>query len=142
MKTNSFRLTAVSFVLLSMVLASSPATFAHEPLDNVSEGFNRQIPNIPGKSLIAVQVDYAPGETTPAHRHDSSSFIMAYVVKGAIRSQVDDEPVRVYHAGETWFENPGAHHVVSENASDTEPARVLAVFVADANHGPLTTIED
>ena len=59
-------------------------------------------------------------------------------MSGAVRSQVDDEPVKVYQAGETWFEPPGAHHVISENASDSEPAKVLTVFVVDANDSPLT----
>jgi quercetin dioxygenase-like cupin family protein len=64
---------------------------------------------------------------------------MAYVISGAIRSQVEGEPVRVYHAGETWSEAPGAHHVVSENASATQPAELLAVFLVDTGDGPLTT---
>ena len=70
--------------------------------------------------------------STAAHRHAGSAFIYAYVLSGAIRSQVDDEPARVYRAGEAWFENPGAHHRVSANASNTEPARLLAVFIVDA----------
>lgn len=142
MQNRFLRSMAVSFTLLGALAALSPASFAHDPLDQVSEVFNMAIPNIPGKSMIAVQVDYAPGEKTPSHRHERSSFIMAYVVKGAIRSQVNDEPVRVYRAGETWFENPGAHHVISENASDTEPARLLAVFVTDSDHEPLTTMDE
>ena len=56
-----------------------------------------------------------------------------------MRSQVDDAPVRVYRAGESFFEAPGAHHAISENASETEPARLLAVFVVDTGDDPLTT---
>ena len=52
---------------------------------------------------------------------------------------VDDEPARVYQAGESFFENPGAHHGVSENASETEPASLLAVFVVDTGDMKLTT---
>jgi quercetin dioxygenase-like cupin family protein len=73
-----------------------------------------------------------------SHRHARSAFIHAYVLSGQIRSQVDDEPARVYRAGETWLESPGAHHRVSENASATEPARLLAVIVVDAADEPLT----
>jgi quercetin dioxygenase-like cupin family protein len=62
------------------------------------------------------------------------------VVSGAIRSHVDDEPAKVYRAGEGFFELPGAHHKVSENASDTEPARLLAVFVVDPSE--MLTIPD
>ena len=70
-----------------------------------------------------------------AHRDTSASSweaVGARVLSGAVRSQVDDEPVRVYRPGETWFERPGSYHRVSENASDTEPARLLAVLIADA----------
>jgi quercetin dioxygenase-like cupin family protein len=60
------------------------------------------------------------------------------VLSGAIRSQVDDGPVTVYKAGEHFTETPGAHHRVSENASDTEPAKLLAIFVVDSADNPLT----
>ena len=55
----------------------------------------------------------------------------SHSVSGAIRSQVGDEPARVYRAGEAWFEKPGSHHRVSANASSTEPARLLAVLIVD-----------
>ena len=96
------------------------------------------IPNLPGKRLVSRIIEYAPGGRSGSHRHAGSAFIYAYVLSGAIRSQVDDEPVRVYQAGQTWFEAPGAHHRVSENASDTEPARLLAVVVVDAADDRLT----
>jgi len=95
--------------------------------------------NIPGKSLVGVTVSYPPGAKSGAHHHAKSAFIMAYVISGAIRSQVEGEPAHVYHAGETWNESPGAHHTISENASATEPAELLAVFLLDAGDGPLTT---
>jgi quercetin dioxygenase-like cupin family protein len=95
--------------------------------------------NVPGKSLVGVTVSYPPGAKSEAHHHANSAFIMVYVISGAIRSQVEGEPARVYHAGETWNEPPGAHHTVSENASATEPAELLAVFLLDTGDGPLTT---
>jgi len=100
--------------------------------------FQHAIPNIPGKSLIAVVVSYTPGAKSSSHHHAGSAFIYAYVLSGAIRSQVDDEPVKVYRTGESWYEDPGAHHKVSENASATEPAQLLAVFVVDSSDRPLT----
>ena len=96
------------------------------------------IPNLPGKRLVSRVIDYPPGVRSVPHRHAESAFIYVYVLSGLIRSQVDDEPARVYRAGETWFESPGAHHRVSENASDTESARLLAVIVVDAAAVPLT----
>ena len=123
-------------------IAPAAATAADDNQDAIAEVFNHAIENIPGKSLIAVEVNYQPGEKSTAHRHEESAFIMAYVVSGAIRSQVEGEPARVYAAGQTWYEDPGAHHVVSENASETEPAKLLAVFVVDTEHGDLTTFDD
>lgn len=103
--------------------------------------FNNPIPNIPGKSLMAVVVDYPPGGGTPPHRHAPSAFITGYVLEGAVRSQVDNGPVKIYRAGEYFTENPGSHHVVSENASKTEPAKLLAIFVLDTGEVPLTTLD-
>jgi quercetin dioxygenase-like cupin family protein len=100
---------------------------------------SQPIPNVPGKRLVSIVVDYPPGTSSVPHRHAGSAFIYAYVVSGSIRSQVDDEPVRVYKTGEFWFENPGAHHRVSANGSDTESSRLLAVFIVDADDEQLTT---
>jgi quercetin dioxygenase-like cupin family protein len=106
--------------------------------ETVTAVANAPIPNLPGKRLVSRIIDYPPGGGSISHRHARSAFIYAYVLSGLIRSQVDDEPARVYRPGETWFESPGAHHRVSENASDTEPARLLAVIVVDAADEQLT----
>jgi quercetin dioxygenase-like cupin family protein len=107
--------------------------------DTVAPHFERAIPNIPGKSLVALVVDYAPGGASLPHTDAKSAFIFAYVVSGAIESQVNDEPKRVYRAGESWYETPGASHRVSRNASPTEPARLLAIVVVDTGDKTLTT---
>lgn len=106
--------------------------------ETVKTVFERALPNVPGKSLVALEVTYTPGGKSPAHYHPKSSFIYAHVLSGAIRSQVGDEPVRVYQAGEGWFEDPDSHHKVSENASASEPAKLLAVFVVDPKDELLT----
>jgi quercetin dioxygenase-like cupin family protein len=103
--------------------------------------FEHVIPNSKGKSMVAVLVTYPPGAKSPAHHHAPSAFIYAYVMSGAIRSQVGDEPARVYQAGEGFYESPGSHHRVSENASNTEPASLLAVFVVDSGASPLTVAD-
>jgi quercetin dioxygenase-like cupin family protein len=100
--------------------------------ETVTVAADEPIPNLPGKRLVTHIVDYPPGVSSAAHRHARSAFVYAYVLSGEIRSQVDDEPVRVYRPGETWFERPGSYHRVSANASDTEPARLLAVLIVDA----------
>ena len=101
--------------------------------------FRGDITNIPGKSLSVETVTYAPGAVSGSHRHAKSAYIYAYVLEGAIRSQVEGEPARIFHAGESWVEAPGAHHVVGENASKTAPAKLLAVFVVDTTDTALTT---
>jgi quercetin dioxygenase-like cupin family protein len=101
--------------------------------------YDHVLPNVPGKSIKGVLVEYGPGGTSPAHTHPKSAFIYATVLEGAIRSQVNDGPVKIYRAGESFSENPGDRHGVSENASSTEPARLLAVFVVDTGETTLTT---
>lgn len=103
--------------------------------------FEHALPNVPGKSMTSVLVRYAPGGKSPPHRHSQSAFVWAYVLSGSIRSQVNDGPIKVYRAGESWYEEPGAHHQISENASRTEPASLLAVFVADTGDRNLTVYE-
>lgn len=109
--------------------------------ETVTPVFQRAIPNVPGRSMVAVVVCYPPGGRSAVHRHAPSAFIFAYVLSGAIRSQVDDGPTKVYHAGEGFYEEPGAQHRVSENASADEPASLLAVFVVDPKENPLTIPE-
>lgn len=119
---------------------SAPAKSQDAPMrETVTVVAERAIPNAPGKRLVSLVVAYPPGASSISHRHAQSAFIYAYVLSGSIRSQVNDEPVRVYRTGEFWFENPGSHHRVSANASKSEPARLLAVFIVDAADSELTT---
>ena len=101
--------------------------------------FAAALPNVPGKALTAVVVDYAPGGASPSHTHAKSAFIFGYVLSGEIESQVNDGPKRVYRAGESFYETPGSRHPVSRNASKTKPAKLLAVFVVDTDDKELTT---
>lgn len=80
------------------------------------------------RQLSALTVIYAPGQVSPPHRHGGDAFV--YVLSGHVRSQVDGGAVRVYGPGESWFEPAGAHHVVCGNASTTQSASFLVVFVA------------
>jgi quercetin dioxygenase-like cupin family protein len=116
---------------VALPAASLAAEETNAPVSKVTKIFDRELPNVPGKSMRAVLVEYGPGAASPSHRHPKSAFIYATVLEGEIRSQVNDDPARVYKAGETWTEVPGDHHKVSANASATEPARLLAIFVID-----------
>jgi quercetin dioxygenase-like cupin family protein len=132
--------------LYTAALLSAPAVTAFALEHDVPQAESRAtlvydhvLPNVPGKSIRGVLVEYAPGATSPAHIHPSSAFIYATVLEGAIRSQVNDGPVTTYQAGQSFSEFPGDRHNVSANASATEPARLLAVFVVDTKDTVLTT---
>ena len=116
--------------------AGAAAESAHE---TVTPNFAHPLPNAPGKLLRAVIVDYPPGAASLPHSHAKSAFIYATVLEGAIRSQVNDGPVATYKAGQSFSELPGDRHGVSANASQTEPAKLLAVFVVDTSETELTT---
>lgn len=112
-----------------------------QPAAKVSLVFDRPLPNVPGKSMRGVLVDYAPGASSPSHTHAPSAFIYATVLEGEVRSQINDRPEQTLKAGENFYEMPGDHHGVSANASATKPARVLAVFVVDTVEKTLTTAD-
>ncbi len=127
----------LAVALTTLAIAMPAAAAEHE---TVTPAFAHAIPNVPGKTITAAVVTYKPGGTSIPHRH-GSAFVVAYVLTGAIRSQLEGGESKVYHAGESWTEAPGAHHVVSDNASQTEPATLLAIFIADGGDKELLTYD-
>lgn len=127
------------FVVAIIGAGAAWSANAHDLTETVTPNFDKNIPNIPGKSLIAVVVDYPPGAASKPHKHANSGFIYAYVVDGEIESKVNDEPAGIYKAGESWSEPPGASHSISRNVSKEKPAKLLAVFVVDTQDKELTT---
>jgi quercetin dioxygenase-like cupin family protein len=126
----------------TLITASVTTVLAHDASDGqakVTLVYDHVLPNVPGKSIRGVLVEYAPGGNSPAHVHPKSAFIYATILAGAIQSQVNDGPVKTYRAGESFSEFPGDRHSVSANASTTEPARLLAVFVVNTEETVLTT---
>jgi quercetin dioxygenase-like cupin family protein len=95
--------------------------------------YDHVLPNVPGKSMKGILVEYGPGEGSPAHIHPKSAFTYATVLEGAVRTSVNDGPAVVYKAGQNFAEMPGDRHSVDENASKTEPAKMLAVMVVDTD---------
>jgi quercetin dioxygenase-like cupin family protein len=122
--------------IILATLALTPA-LADDPARKVTVVFDHALPNVPGKSMKGVLVEYGPGGSSAAHTHPNSAFIYATVLEGAVRIQINDGPVTVYRAGESFAELPGDHHGVSANASDTEPSKLLAVFVVDTDETKL-----
>ncbi len=129
----------IAFAVLLAAFAALPARAAEPARSSAATQFTQDIPNIPGKKFLQLILTYPPGAKSPPHRHAKSAFIYAYVLEGQVRSQVDDAAPKVYGVGEYWHENPGAHHRVSENASATQPAKVVVVMVLDASETVLTT---
>jgi quercetin dioxygenase-like cupin family protein len=101
--------------------------------------YDHALPNVPGKSMKGILVEYGPGVATPGHIHPKSAFIYATVLEGAVRTSVNDGPVVTYRAGQNFSEFPGDRHTLDENASKTEPAKLLAVFVVDTDEKELLT---
>jgi quercetin dioxygenase-like cupin family protein len=133
----AIRTACAALITAAITLGATPA-IAQDP-EQVRLVFEHSLPNVDGKRMVAVMVSYPPGGKSLAHRHAASAFIYAYVLSGAIRSQVGNGPAKVYHAGEGFYEMPGSHHRISENASEKEPASLLAIFIVDSNDKPLTT---
>jgi quercetin dioxygenase-like cupin family protein len=130
-------------ILCSVLVAALPfgsAVLAAPMSKNakVTLVYQHELPNVPGKSIKGVLVEYGPGGYSPGHTHPKSAFIYATVLEGAIRSQVNDGPVRTYKAGQNFSELPGDRHRVSANASKSKPAKLFAVFVVDTNDKELT----
>jgi quercetin dioxygenase-like cupin family protein len=97
--------------------------------EDVKPVFSYKLPNAPGLAVTGVVVTFSPGDRGVKHHHPGS--VTAYILSGAIRSENSATgPARVYHAGESFFEPPGSEHLISENASATAPASLLAIFVA------------
>jgi quercetin dioxygenase-like cupin family protein len=126
-------------VLTVAISLAGPAPARDAERESVTPKFAQALTNIPGKSIRVVEVEYAPGASSLPHTHAPSAFIYAYVISGEVESKVNDGETRRYKAGESWFEAPGAVHSISRNASDTVPAKLLAVFVVDTDEAKLTT---
>jgi len=101
--------------------------------------FDHTLPNVPGKSIKGILVEYGPGVASVGHMHPKSAFIYATVLEGAIRTSVNDGPAVIYRAGQNFPEMPGDRHTLDENASKTEPAKLLAVFVVNTDEKELLT---
>jgi quercetin dioxygenase-like cupin family protein len=140
------RIRSIAIVSILATIAALPGFVpidaAAQDRETVTPAFQAPISNIPGKILIGLVVSYPPGGKTPAHSHARSAFIVGDVLSGSIRSRVNGGEIQVFHAGEHWTEPPGAHRQISENASTTQPASLLAIFVADtADVGRLPSID-
>lgn len=133
----NIRISAI-LLLASLGGVAAPA-LAHGPVtgeEKITMLQQRELPDAPGKSALAFTVEYAPGQRSVPHVHTGSAI--AYVLEGAVISQLEGEPPVTYRAGESWYETPRIGHLVSQNASDTKPAKLL-VWILNEGDGPLLT---
>jgi quercetin dioxygenase-like cupin family protein len=138
------RIIAASLIAIAALTGLTPASGAladdgHGKASKVTVVYEQDLPNVPGKKLRVVLVEYGPGGSSPGHTHPDSAFIYARVLEGAVNSQINDGPVETFHAGEAFTEPPGSRHGVSANASETEDAKLLAFFVLDSEEDEILT---
>jgi quercetin dioxygenase-like cupin family protein len=141
MKTISYVATALA---VSLTAASAHDVAKHELTYDTKDAkvslvYEHALPDVPGKSVKGVLVEYGPGGYSSAHTHAKSALIYATVLEGAILSAVNGGEVKTFTAGQNFTELPGDRHDVSANASKTAPAKLLAVFVVDTADNELTT---
>ncbi|RZL89395.1 MAG: cupin domain-containing protein [Variovorax sp.] len=102
---------------------------AHGEEEKVTPVQIQKLPDFPGKQVIMAVVDYKPGQASAPHSHSGS--VLAYVLEGEIVSQLTGQEPVTYKAGEAWYEAPRAGHLVSRNASNVRPAKLLAFVLTD-----------
>ena len=151
MSTSRFACGLLAAGVMATAAACSPAagpatdkgppavTVSKPPSETLTPLLQMALPNVDGKTFTAATVAFPPAARAVPHRH-GAAFVYAYVLKGTVASRLEGEPVRTYHRGENWVERPGAHHVLTENTSRTEPAKLLVVFVS--NTGDKLKVDD
>lgn len=131
-----------------LLLACAPfviaASSAADPQDHASATkvtpiLTRPLPDLRGKEVTMLTVEYAPGASSPPHRHDASTFV--YVLEGSVVMQVAGGKEVILKPGDTFYESPNDIHSVSRNASTTERAKFLVFFVKNAGAPASTPIE-
>jgi quercetin dioxygenase-like cupin family protein len=100
---------------------------AHAQVGTVTRLMTKDLPDLPGKEGMVETVDFAPGEVSLPHRHNADLFV--YVLEGSVITQVKGGGLQTVHAGGVFYESPTDLHIVSRNASDTQPAKLLVFYV-------------
>jgi quercetin dioxygenase-like cupin family protein len=128
----NFEISMPAILASFLCLVSVPLT-AQEP--KVTPVMTKELADIPGKEVVVVTVEYAPGGSDIVHRHNADAIV--YVLEGSVIEQVKGGKPDTLAAGETFFEGPEDIHIVGRNASDTQPAKILAILVKKKGAPPL-----
>jgi quercetin dioxygenase-like cupin family protein len=126
--------------LAALAVAVSTSTFAHDPAEKVTILQDEVLKNVPDKKALMIEVDYQPGQSSITHKHQGTA--MAYVLSGEIISQVKGEQPKTYKVGEYWYEAAGSEHLISKNASATQPAKLLVFMVLAPDEKVLIPLEN
>ncbi|CAI7569656.1 unnamed protein product [Penicillium pancosmium] len=102
------------------------------PVIDLISQYELKVPGITGKTIVTVRISYSPNGSTPPHRHGACA-VTGYVVSGTVLNKMNDAPMKAIEAGGAWYEAPGCHHRISDNASKTEEAVVLASMIVDTD---------
>ena len=122
---------------LSSVLAFSNA---HAQAGKATPLMSKDLRDVPGKEGMVETVDFAPGEVSQPHRHNADLFV--YVLEGSVITQVKGGSPQTVRAGEVFYESPSGVHIVSRNASDTQPAKLLVFYVKAKGTPPTVLLGD
>ena len=127
----------------TLVLAGSaqlpPPVHAEVPQPVVVPLMQKDLADLPGREMLMLAVEYPPGTVEHIHRHDAHAFV--YVLEGSIVMQVDGGKAVTLGPGQTFYESPDDVHVVSKNASDSQPAKFLVFFVKDKGAASLVPVK-
>ncbi len=131
--------TSLKFLFAGLSLALSLPVFAQGTgEEKVTVQQEHKMPDAPGKKGLMITVSYAPGQASGAHVHSGSVF--AYVLEGAVISQLEGQKPVTYQAGQSWYEAPNTPHLVSRNASNQKPAKLLVWMLLDEKAPVLTPL--
>ena len=114
----------VALVLLGLMTGTATAQEA-----KVTSLMSKDLPESPGKEMLMLIVEHAPGGSSPVHRHNPHA--MVYVLEGSVVMQVKGGKQETLTPGQTFYEGPDDVHVVDRNASSTKPAKFLVVLIKD-----------
>lgn len=122
-------------LLLLCLLTGTPV--AQQP--EVTPLMSKDLPEMPGREVSVITVEYPPGGSDPVHRHDAHGFI--YVLEGSVLMQVEGGNEVTLTAGQTFYEGPNDVHVVGRNASKTRAAKLLVFLLKDKGAPTLVPVE-
>jgi quercetin dioxygenase-like cupin family protein len=125
-------------ILASLLCLVSVSLTAQEP--RVTPVMMKELADLPGKEVVVVTVEYAPGGADAVHRHNADAIV--YVLEGSVIEQVKGGKPDTLTAGESFFEGPEDIHIVGRNASDTQPAKILAILVKKKGAPPLVPVKE